>query len=266
MLIYSIFVILLLEFNILSCKSLKTFFVRRMKKSTPCISYTNGKRFSLQLLNSNYGENKISMLSLQNLDKDLSKVKQYNSQLEYLVDEILSKSTIKTASSYMLEFRNDIEYQYVMDFENCGELGFANQTFTSYITKMIHTEKQDIEVIMKISKMYRKQIDPLRINQARLRYKSIIEPRKIANQLINIREDIAKELLHDLNSIMLEHEEAERYAIMRCKEGKYVADKSRKLTRYTSSTSTPFREKNYQEISVLVSFIIFVLILFSAYI
>lgn len=99
-------------------------------------------------------------------------------QVDRLLDNLLSSSTMKTVTYYMLEFKNDIEYQWIMKFENCYEDGFIKQQFDDYIAKMIKIDKHEVQIIMDAPKMYMKNIDPKRRSNARLQYSHMIEPRK----------------------------------------------------------------------------------------
>lgn len=79
------------------------------------------------------------------------------------------------------------------------------------------------------------------------------EPRKMADQILTVRESICEEIIHDLGSILLENNEAIRYATTRLAEGKDAAEKSRKLTTSNSGASTPNRLNNYLKVSTLIT-------------
>lgn len=140
-----------------------------------------------------------------------------------------------------------------MKFENCKEDRFERVKFHDYITKMIKMDKHEIEILMDPPKNYLKNIDLKRKSQARLSYGHTIEPRKIANQIISVREDVCNEILVDLNSIKLEHEEAIRYAKACLQDGRELAEKNRRATRYSSQGSTPYRDKTFYECSLLLT-------------
>lgn len=65
-------------------------------------------------------------------------------QLEKLVDKLISCQTVKTASYYMLEFKNDLEHQWLMNFEQCKSDGFNTYTFDTFIDKMITMDKFEV--------------------------------------------------------------------------------------------------------------------------
>jgi hypothetical protein len=174
-------------------------------------------------------------------------------QLDKLVDNLLSGSTMSTVSYYMLEFKNDIEYQYITKFENCDRDGFTKQSFDEYINKMIRLDGQELHVIIDPPKNYMKSIDPSRRSQARLQYSHMVEPRKLANQIISVREDVCNEMIVDLNSIRLEHKEAIKFAKAKLKDGPEAADKQRRITRVSPTGSTPYRDKSFHECSLLLT-------------
>ena len=84
---------------------------------------------------------------------------------------------------------------------------------------------------------------------------SMVEPRKVAHQIITIREGIGKELLTDLKSIPGENAEVIRYATQWMAEGgtRGPDEKNRRLTRMANEGgATPLREKNYLDFTVLI--------------
>lgn len=81
-----------------------------------------------------------------------------------------------------------------------------------------------------------------------------IEPRKIANQILTVRENVCEEIVNDLNSVQYENEEAVRFVTVWISDGREVAEKSRKLTRMAGqSESTPQRDRNYRDVSTFVT-------------
>lgn len=80
------------------------------------------------------------------------------------------------------------------------------------------------------------------------------EPRKIAHQLLTVRENICEEIVEDISSLKAEHDEALRYAQTLMKSGKEAAEKGRRDTRYYGGTSTPHRTKNFHDVSSLITF------------
>lgn len=80
------------------------------------------------------------------------------------------------------------------------------------------------------------------------------EPRKIAHQIITVREDISGEMIQDLGCVQLENEEAIRYSQTWAREGIDFAEKSRKATRMTDQAeSTPVRDSNYCDFDVMIT-------------
>eukprot|EP01035_Chromulina_nebulosa_P017437 gene17437-22989_t len=141
-----------------------------------------------------------------------------------------------------------------MGFKNCGDDAFNTVSFAEYIEGMIALNRQEIEVIMDAPKMYMKKVDPSRRSLARLQYFHSIEPRKLANQIVSVREDISNEMIVDLGCIKLEHIEAVRYAHIRVKNGEEEAERLKKLTRLGSpSGSTPYRERSYYDFAILLT-------------
>lgn len=81
-----------------------------------------------------------------------------------------------------------------------------------------------------------------------------IEPRRIAHQIITVREDVGSEIISDLGCIQLENEEAIRFACTWAKDGKDVAEKSRRVTRMCEyDESTPRRDINYNDFNNMIS-------------
>lgn len=79
------------------------------------------------------------------------------------------------------------------------------------------------------------------------------EPRKLAHQILTIREGIGKEIIFDLKSIKNDNAEAVRYANQAVTDGPAEAEKKRRLTRMSNEgESTPLREKNFLDLSVLI--------------
>lgn len=89
----------------------------------------------------------------------------------------------------------------------------------------------------------------------RIEYMHELEPRKIANQLLVVRESITKEVLMDLPCIRLECIEAQRYAKVKVEKGEEEAIKTIKMTRTSTAggDSTPLRDRTYHDLSVISS-------------
>lgn len=85
-------------------------------------------------------------------------------------------------------------------------------------------------------------------------YKCVLEPRKIAHQIITVREDVSGEMIQDLGCVRLENEEAVRYASTWARDGIAVAEKSRKITRMREQDeSTPIRDGNYMDFDIMIT-------------
>lgn len=81
-----------------------------------------------------------------------------------------------------------------------------------------------------------------------------IAPRKIAHQILTIREDIGGELMEDLRCVKLENAEVERFSSDWMLLGREAAERNRHLTRNTDNEeSTPLRNKNYQQCVVFIT-------------
>ena len=62
---------------------------------------------------------------------------------------MISSLTIDTVTYYMLEFRNDVVQRWMINFANYSASGFPNNDWTEYIEKMIKSNDEKIQVIMK---------------------------------------------------------------------------------------------------------------------
>ena len=70
---------------------------------------------------------------------------------------------------------------------------------------------------------------------------------------MQIFESIGNEVIEDLRSVRGENMEAVKYATVYVKEGHLAAEKARRMTRNTGGGgSTPYREKNFGEFSLMV--------------
>ena len=88
----------------------------------------------------------------------------------------------------------------------------------------------------------------------KLAYSHTLQPRRIAHQILTIREDISGELINDLKSIHLENVEIKRYCVDKLKQGKDIAEQGRKLTRSDDhEESSPLRNKNYYECAIYIT-------------
>ena len=142
---------------------------------------------------------------------------------------------------------------------------------------MIKTDKLEIQVLMNPPKQFAK---PLRArgrgkdgdedededgwlppsvtasdSGIRIEYMHDLEPRKIANQLLQVRESITKEVLQDLPCIRLKMLRLFRFAKTKVEKGEEEAIKTSKMTRSSTmnSDSTPMRDRTYHDISVIIT-------------
>jgi hypothetical protein len=70
-----------------------------------------------------------------------------------------------------------------------------------------------------------------------------------------VRENVCEEIVEDISSMKAEHDEALRYARTLMKSGKEAAEKGRRETRYHGGgTSTPHRNRNFHDVSALITF------------
>lgn len=178
-------------------------------------------------------------------------------KLDLLVDVMVSTACMNTVKYYNLEFRNEVDHQFASKFKNYGQEGFTKCQPSEYIDSMIRSEKQFIKVIMNPPKRYVTNVPANRLKFARLQYLHTIEPRKVAHQIITVRDDISNEILSDLNCFKLENDEIERYCQLYTTESQDVAEKSRRDTFSIPSGSTPYRENNYFESSSLITSLAF---------
>jgi len=170
-------------------------------------------------------------------------------QLEEVLEETVTEMAIKTAKYYMEEFRDDVALQYVSNFNNFSEAGFGADGWREYLEGMIRTDKHDIIVTM---------VPPTALKKAhhgkniRVQYTVKIEPRKIAHQLVTIREQVCNELIEDLKAIRNENNEAARFADLWTRASRAEAEKSRRPSR-VNAEGTPHRDRNYYDIDLLVT-------------
>jgi hypothetical protein len=154
----------------------------------------------------------------------------------------------------MAEFRDDINRQWINAFDGF-ETEFPDlNSWERYIQKMINSDKSYVKALMKphgsMLRTLRVGEDSIRV---RVQYTHEVQPRKLAHQLLTIREDVSNEVIKDLNSIKIEHTEAMRYGTNLVASGKEYADKNRRDSRMRyQSGSTPLRDKTFTAVSTLV--------------
>lgn len=170
---------------------------------------------------------------------------------------IASNAAISTVSYYMTEFHDDMTQKWMVQFKDYKSEGFENDDWTTYITEMIKLDKQEVNVYLNPPKKMGK-LNAAPNAKIRLKYVHEIQPRKVAHQLVTVREDVCLEMMQDLGSIKVENKEALKCAQARLLHGKDYADKHRNPTRNSDmGGSTPLRNRNYNTCAILVRLNIF---------
>ena len=191
--------------------------------------------------------------------------KQIYAQLEPLWANILTRMAIDTSAYYMTEFRDDVPKRWMMNFMDLDKNGWDKMDWHDYITAMIQVDPFDIAVRMApprqaisgnrtIADMLQRKKDPdNKSMRVMLQYMQKLEPRKIAHQILTVREGVGKEMYKDLLSIPNSNAEVARYARTLVADGPIEAERSRRLTRIAhEGGSTPLREKSFVETQTLI--------------
>lgn len=166
---------------------------------------------------------------------------------------ILTSAAIKTVGYYMIEFHDEMTNNWMVQYLNYSRDGFPNDNWQTYIESMIHLEPHEIDVTIQPTKRNIKPGSATIKGESALHYLHEIEPRKVAHRIISVREDVSNEVANDLATIKLENKESIKYAKLWLSAGKDYADTHRGLTRMGDrGGSTPFRERNYFDVSLLV--------------
>lgn len=207
--------------------------------------------------------------------------------LKNVVGELVMSKTVETTSRYMKEFRNDADQRWLCSWRNFNTKSFSgvfagrdDSVWSDWLEAMIQTDKLEIQVLMNPPKLSKKatrargeygedwgdetEADadgtlPPGVTSLdsgiRIEYMHDVEPRKIANQLLQVRESITKELQLDLPCIRLENIEAVRFAKTKVEMGEEEAIKTIKMTRSTTmgGDSTPLRDRTYHDFSVIIT-------------
>jgi len=182
--------------------------------------------------------------------------------LDVTVGDFLTTQAVETTSRYMLEFHNDIEHRWMTNFCNYSAHGFTaagkkdgNGRWTDWIEEMIIADTTVLQVLMNPPKAILRGRSVKSDNRVRLEYMHELEPRKIAHQLLTVRESISEEMIQDLGCVKGENVEAMRYARHRLEAGPEQAEKDRKVTRMSESQfeSTPLRDRSYLECDIIVT-------------
>lgn len=180
------------------------------------------------------------------------------SQLEPLVENMIADMAIKTVGIYMSEFRDHASKNWMNSFLDYSNSGFPNNDWRIYLETMIRKDESEIYVYTDPPKAMRKGLSWQKgkgnsglDGNFKVQYTHTIEPRKFANQIVQVIENIGKEVQTDLHCINNENVEAARFASDWIKDGYDDAVKRRKLTRYVNDVSTPSRDRNFHDFSVL---------------
>lgn len=175
-------------------------------------------------------------------------------QLDDTLQEILTEMAIKTVAYYMEEFRDDVSKQWMTTFDNYSSNGFSSKGWRAYLENMIKLDKHEILVVMTPPKqLLAAHRLPANAN-VKIQYNANIDPRKIANQILTVRENLCKEVIDDLGSIRNENNEAARIARIWSREGKESANKARRQTRMSDqSESTPLRDSNFEQLNMMLT-------------
>lgn len=166
---------------------------------------------------------------------------------------LVTQCAIGTVSYYMLEFHDEATQHWLVSFQNYSKTGFQDGNWEGFLEDMIKTDTQTIEVLLNPPKQLRRGRHHPQGNNIRVRYVQELEPRKIANQLVAVREDISGEIMRDLGSIRLENAASVKFANMWITKDRKYAEEHRDITRSQDSGSTPLRFKNFCECSLLVT-------------
>jgi hypothetical protein len=166
---------------------------------------------------------------------------------------VVSNAAINTVNYYMKEFHDDMTSKWMLEFQDYKNIGFNKDSdWISYITEMIKLDKQEVSVYMNPPKKLGK-LNAAPDARIRLKYIHEIQPRKVAHQIVTVREDVSSEIIQDLGSIKIENKEAVKCAQSRMFHGKEYADKNRNPTRNSDmGGSTPLRNRNYNTCAILV--------------
>jgi len=191
-------------------------------------------------------------------DKDVEVLSRtVEDQLTPIVENMIVDMAINTAGFYMSEFRDSTSKAWMMQYLGYNNNGFPENDWKKYIESMIHMDPTEFLVVsdppsnMRRGRSWSQAMD--KSSSFKIQYKHKIEPRKIANQIVQVTENVGKELVLDLHCIKNENKEAARFASTWVQEGLESALKSRKLTRYVADSSTPMRDRNYHDLNILVT-------------
>lgn len=195
-----------------------------------------------------------NMKSVQMLGEDI------RSQLQPIIENMVMDWSIRTSGIYMEEFHDTASKSWMMRYLGYEGSGFPDSDWRQYIEPMIELDQCEIHVLTKPPQSFKRNQrtresyeQKARDSKYMMQYTQNIQPRKIAHGLVQVIENIAKEVVLDLHCVRNENIEAQRFASEWVTNGHEEALKTRKLTRYVMDSSTPGRDKNFHEMSVLVT-------------
>lgn len=177
--------------------------------------------------------------------------------LDKQLGEFMTSNAIKTVGFYMLEFHDDTSNTWMTSFMNYSTNGFPDNDWTKFLELMIQLPTQSIDVTLEHTKRTRNKENVNLATNVSLHYIHELEPKKIAHRIVAVREDISNELMQDLCSIKLENQAAMKYANTWLTTSREEAETQRSMTRGGETEgSTPYRDRNFFECSVLVSLLL----------
>lgn len=174
-------------------------------------------------------------------------------QLDVILQDTITEMAINTVGYYMREFLDEVSEKWLMNFNNYNSNRFGSDGWSGHLEKMIRTDKHEILVTMSAPKNYLSKYLKDKPNaNLRIQYPSTIDPRKIANQILTVRENLCNEIMEDLGSIRNENNEAANVARVWLQEGYSQAQKARRPTRATTN-GTPYRDRNFLDMDILIT-------------
>jgi hypothetical protein len=92
-----------------------------------------------------------------NLSRDTASKRKFDgnfiTNLDTTIGSLVTVFALNTVSYYMLEFRDEVTEKWMMGFSQYKQNGFENGIWTNYIEKMIKTDKLQVEVLMKATRV-----------------------------------------------------------------------------------------------------------------
>lgn len=154
----------------------------------------------------------------------------------------------------MNEFRDDVTQNWMVSFNEYKLHGFDDEhSWQSFIEKMIELDAFELNVLYKPPKALRTKSSRPGAKNVMLQYAYEIQPRKVAHQLVTVRENICSELIDDIRSVKVENKEARLFAQHVLNYDRIYAENHRHTTRGSDlGGSTPLRNQNYNSAAVMV--------------